>query len=105
MSSLEKTLEELLLSPEAQARASEAVRQAVARAKAAGLPPAYEPEFSMERRRQAVEQMNAGFALDGFTPDAQDLDNQRRYIAGKLSLDDLLAHAREFAQAAAKRQL
>lgn len=79
-----KSLEELLLSPEAQARASQAVREAAARAD----------------RRRAVEQMNANFALEGFTPDEQDLENQRRYIEGELSLDQLLASAQDFARSA-----
>ncbi|GAB3417455.1 antitoxin VbhA family protein [Massilia agilis] len=50
-------------------------------------------------RRQDVARMNASFALSGFTPDEQDLENQRRYILGELTLDDLLAHAQAFAQA------
>lgn len=88
-----KSLEELLLSPEAQARASQAVREAVVRA-----------ALARAGRRKAVEQMNANAALAGFTPSEQDLENQRRYIAGELSLDDLLAHARECAQAAQRPQ-
>lgn len=40
----------------------------------------------------------------GCEPSAQDLEAQRRYILGELSLDDLLSSAREFAQAAAQQQ-
>lgn len=96
---MSKSREELILGPEYQDGVRHAMGDAVARAEAAGLPPAYEPQFSMERRRQDVAQMNAIFALSGFTPDGQDLENQRRYILGELTLHDLLAHAREFARA------
>jgi len=96
---MSKALEELILGPEFRDGVRHAVGAAVARADAAGLPPAYEPQFSMERRRQDVAQMNASFALSGFTPDEQDVENQRRYILGELTLDDLLAHAHAFARA------
>ena len=43
------SLDSLLLGPQARAAASDAVRQAVAKADAAGLPPAYEPDFSTGR--------------------------------------------------------
>lgn len=47
--------------------------------------------------------MNANFAMEGFTPDEQDLENQRRYSECGLSLDVLLASAREFPLAAAQQ--
>jgi len=75
----------------------------VASSDAAGLPPAYWPDYGIEDRRRAVEQMNANARLAGFEPDVQDLEQQRRYVAGELSLDDLPASAREFALATAAR--
>lgn len=50
-----------------------------------------------EERRRHVAQMNANFAIEGFKPDAQDEALQKRYIEGTTTLDDMLAHAREFA--------
>lgn len=50
-----------------------------------------------EQRARHVTTMNASFALEGIHPQADDLDLQRRYIAGEISLDDVLDHAREFA--------
>ncbi|GAB3441679.1 antitoxin VbhA family protein [Massilia solisilvae] len=96
---MSKAVEELILGAGFQEGARQAVDEAVARADSAGLPPAYEPQFSMERRRNDVMQMNAIFELSGFTPDGQDLENQRRYILGELTLNDLLAHAQAFARA------
>lgn len=42
--------------------------------------------------------MNASFALEGMQPQADDLDLQRRYVEGEISLDDMLEHARDFAR-------
>lgn len=53
-------------------------------------------------RRRHVAQMNANFAIEGFTPDAEDKELQRRYIEGQATLDDMLKHAREFAAKAAR---
>jgi hypothetical protein len=92
-----------ILSDEFKERVSEAVREAVAESKAAGLPPSYWPDYGVPDRRAAVEQMNTNARLSGFEPSAQDLENQRRYIMGELSLDDLLSSAREFALAAAQQ--
>ena len=55
---------------------------------------------SKEERRRHVAQMNANFAIEGFKPDAQDEELQRKYIDGATTLDDMLAHARQFAAAA-----
>ena len=41
--------------------------------------------------------MNASFALEGMPPQANDLDLQRPYIEGQISLDDMLEHARDYA--------
>jgi hypothetical protein len=48
-----KSLNELILGKENQAAASEAVKRAVARANAKGLPKAYEPEFSANKASPA----------------------------------------------------
>lgn len=50
-----------------------------------------------EERARHVATMNASFALEGIQPQADDLDLQRRYIEGKISLDDMLEHARDSA--------
>lgn len=42
--------------------------------------------------------MNASFALESMRPQADDLDLQRRYIEGEISLDDMLDHARDYAR-------
>lgn len=76
------------------------MKKAVAESEAAGLPPAYMPDYGIAARRTAVEQMNANARLSGFEPSVQDLENQRRYTLGELSLDGLLASARESALAA-----
>jgi len=52
---------------------------------------------------RSASRFNANARLSGFEPSAQDLEAQRRYILGELSLNDLLASAREFALAAAQQ--
>lgn len=89
-----------ILSDEFMGLVDQAVKRAVAESEAAGLPRAYATDYGILDRRAAVEQMNTNARLSGFEPSAQDLENQRRYILGELSLDDLLASARESALAA-----
>lgn len=50
-----------------------------------------------KQRERHVAQMNANFRIEGFAPDAEDLKLQQQYIEGSVSLEDMLAHAREFA--------
>lgn len=50
------------------------------------------PTTKAERRRH-VAQMNANFGIEGFKPDADDKELQRRYIDGDATLDDMLKHA------------
>jgi hypothetical protein len=50
---MDKTLEELMFGAENEALVAKAVQDAVARADAAGLMPAFEPYTSLELRRQA----------------------------------------------------
>lgn len=47
-------------------------------------------------RRHAVTQARANFAIEDFTPDADDLALQAGYVAGVVSLADMLQHARDF---------
>jgi hypothetical protein len=49
------------------------------------------------QRQKHVRQMNANHAIEGFAPDATDKQLQQQYIDGTASLEDMLAHAREFA--------
>lgn len=51
-----------------------------------------------EERARHVTTMNANFALEDMHPQADDLDLQRRYVAGEISLDDMLDHTRDFAR-------
>lgn len=48
------------------------------------------------RRLTVVQQVRANQALEGLHPDAKDLELQAGYVAGTVSIDDMLAHAREF---------
>ncbi len=52
---------------------------------------------SESQRQTAVQQARANQALEGLHPDAKDLELQAGYVAGTVSIDDMLAHAREFA--------
>lgn len=56
-----------------------------------------------EERRRHVAQMNANFAIEGFKPDPEDKELQRKYVAGEVTLDDMLRHAREYALKAAQQ--
>lgn len=53
--------------------------------------------FSVAERAAHVRQANANQAIEGFHPDGEDVAIQNRYIAGIAAIDDLLAHARQFA--------
>lgn len=108
---------ELLFNAKNQALASDAVQAAVARADAAGLPPAYEPYFSMLKtmpleevqqlrrqeamrlRQEMVEQVNSNQRLEGYEPDEQLMQLQERFIAGELTtsemIETLTAYARK----------
>lgn len=66
-----KTLEELILGTESQAAVTKAVQDAVARADAAGLPPAYEPDFS----------------LQGLPPDPEKVARHRAAVAEEKAKD------------------
>lgn len=59
------------------------------------------PTQTQHARHQHVSRMRASFALEGFEPDADDLANQQMYIDGKIGLDDMLWHARDFANSRA----
>jgi len=87
---MSKSIEELLLGVENQTAASKAVQSAVARADTSGLPPAYEPHFSMLRRREMVDQVNANQRLEGYEPDEQLRQLQERFIAGELDTKEML---------------
>lgn len=52
-------------------------------------------------RERHVAQMLANHRIEGYEPDEADKQLQAAYIDGTASLDDLLAHARQFAAAAA----
>jgi hypothetical protein len=54
----------------------------------------------IEWRAKIVRQANANSALEGFTPDEQLLDMQRRFIAGELDTDTMLKMVRETAEKA-----
>lgn len=41
--------------------------------------------------------MKASFSIEGMHRQADDLDLQRRYIEGQISLDNMLEHARDCA--------
>lgn len=51
-------------------------------------------------RERHVAQMLASSRLEGLEPDEAHQQRLQEYIEGAASLDDLLAHAREFAEAA-----
>lgn len=53
---------------------------------------------TQEERRQHIEQMCANFAIEDMHADADDLVMQERYIAGTVSLADMLQCARDFAE-------
>jgi hypothetical protein len=55
-------------------------------------------------RERHVAQMLVNFGLESIEPDDADKQLQAAYIDGTATLDDLLAHARQFAAAAAYDQ-
>lgn len=54
--------------------------------------------MNSKARQQHVEQMNANMAIEGFYPDESDIILQKGYINGTVTIDDLLRHAREYAE-------
>ncbi len=53
-----------------------------------------------KKRAEAVAQANANAALEGFEPDAQDLEMQALYISGGITIDEMLDEIRAQATAA-----
>jgi len=53
-------------------------------------------------RERHVAQMLANHRIEGYEPDDADKQLQAAYIDGKATLDDLLAHAHQFAVAASQ---
>lgn len=92
-----KTLEELLLDVATQAATTKAVQAAVARANASGLPRAYEPDFSMQRRREMVDQVNANQRHEGYEPDEQLQQLQERFIRGELETKEMIEILNDYA--------
>lgn len=58
---------------------------------------------AIAQRQKAVEQMNANSALEDLHPDATDRALQRSFIAGTVTIEDLLQHARQYAAEARQR--
>ena len=56
-----------------------------------------------KQRQRHVAQMNANFAIEGLTPDDDDKKLQQQYIDGVVTLEDMLAHARDFAAKAQRK--
>lgn len=52
---------------------------------------------SPAERERHIAQMLANFRIEGYEPDEADKQLHAAYIAGAATLDDLLAHARQFA--------
>jgi hypothetical protein len=111
---MSKSTEELMFGAESNERVTRAVEEAIAHADAAGLPPAYEPYFSMSktmpvkevlalRRQEMVDQVNANQRLEGYEPDEQLTQLQERFITGELStsemIDILITYARKIRKA------
>jgi hypothetical protein len=59
---MSKSLEELILGPENRTAVRAAVKRAVERADAMGLPKAYEPEFSAARKVREAEEKHQSMA-------------------------------------------
>lgn len=108
-----KTLEELMFGAENNERVTQAVQEAIARADAAGLPPAYEPYFSMSqtmpveevlklRRREMVEQVNANQRLEGYEPDEQLTQLQERFVVGELTTTEMIEILTDYANSVQK---
>lgn len=51
-----------------------------------------------QAREKALLTANANQAIEGFEPDACDLELQAQFKAGKATAQDLLEHAKNFAQ-------
>jgi hypothetical protein len=47
------------------------------------------------RREEAVKYARASFALEGFTPSAEDLREEQRFIEGTIDLAEFIAIRRE----------
>lgn len=58
----------------------------------------FEMARAVEERRQGVEQMNAALALEGYVPNDREKRLQEAYIAGVLTLEDLILDAHEMAK-------
>lgn len=71
-----KSLEEQILGLENQTAASQAVQEAVERAK--------------QRRREMVDQVNANQRLEGYEPDTHLAQLQEQFIAGELAPDQMI---------------
>jgi hypothetical protein len=110
-----KTTEELMFGDENNERVHQAIDAAIARADAAGLPPAYEPYFSMSktmpvdevlklRRRHMVDQVNANQRLEGYEPDEQLDQLQEQFIAGQLTTTEMIEILTDYAQKIRKGQ-
>jgi hypothetical protein len=110
-----KTTEELMFGQENKELVAQAIDAAVARADAAGLPPAYEPYFAMSktisvdevhkmRRREMVEQVNTNQRLEGYAPDEQLAQLQARFIDGEMTTTEMTEILTEYAQKIRKRQ-
>lgn len=56
-----------------------------------------------EDRTRHVVQMRANFALEGMLPQTDDLELQQCYIEGKISVDEMLNYAQDFARKCAAR--
>ena len=56
---------------------------------------------TQKSRSEAVAQANANAALEGYEPDAQDLDLQALFVEGEISTEEMLDIIREQAVAAA----
>jgi hypothetical protein len=58
-------------------------------------------QLTREERAYHVARMRANFSLEGIHPQVDDLDIEQRYIDGAVTLEDMLQHARDFANRAA----
>jgi polyribonucleotide nucleotidyltransferase len=108
-----KSLEELLFDVKNQGMATEALQSAIERAKAAGLPPAYEiyvamseampvEEAQKQRRREMVDQVNAIQRLEGYEPDEQLAQLQERFVAGELTTTEMIDILTDYAKSVQK---
>jgi hypothetical protein len=56
-----------------------------------------------EERAYHVAQMRANFAIEGMSPQADDLELQQSYIDGQIGIDEMLQYARDCAAQLAAR--